>query len=206
MYIASLFTQAGVMKYPILICSIVGLAIIIEKFLVLYVFTFRRSTYERLKVQLLEHGPAKTADLLGVKSDPISRLFRKVLTHTHQTEAHLQEAIQTETAALSQYWDRYLNYLFALISIAPMLGLFGTVIGLIRIFRAFSIGAEGQLVLLSSGISIALITTAAGIGLAIPFTLFFHIYTRRVEENLLRVESAVNDLYESANRGDGHRH
>ena len=95
--------------------------------------------------------------------------------------------------------ERYLNTLGTVAAITPLLGLLGTVIGMIDVFAAISIEGTGNTQVLSGGISVALITTATGLTVAIPSLFFYRFFQRKVDELVIGMEQEALKLVEVLN-------
>jgi biopolymer transport protein ExbB len=90
--------------------------------------------------------------------------------------------------------DRYLNVLATIVTVSPLLGLLGTILGLIRIFHAVAGDQMGSTAALSGGIAIALITTFTGLAIAIPFLVIYNGFSTRVEAVINEIELRVTEL------------
>lgn len=198
----SIIQAAGWPIWPLIICSIVALALIIERTLSL----------RRLKVAphtLLDEAIAVSARSLP-SAEIIAKLennsalgevlasgFRTLNANPRCDEQELRSAIEGAGRRVAHRLERYLNALATIASAAPLLGLFGTVIGMIEIFgsqggAAAAGGANPAQ--LAHGISIALYNTAFGLIIAIPSLMFWRYFRGRVDEYLLTLELSAEKL------------
>jgi biopolymer transport protein ExbB len=167
-------------------CSVFSGAVILERYFHLRQFDFdREELLERIR-KLLSDGKKESA-LTHCKElePPIGKILAYLLQPTPQDRAagreHLERLafrlIRTETATM----NRYLVSLGTIGSVAPFVGLFGTVVGIIHAFRAISENAGGGPAVVANGIAEALITTALGLFVAIPAVVAYNGYGRKVE-------------------------
>ncbi len=186
------FVKGGPIMYPLLICSIVAVAGIIERF----VFWFReRGTFEPERLHkilhLSERGLFEEAAALARESrDAVARILLNGLAHHHfSLEGALEVAIQAELKRMK----RYLPVLDTLITVAPLLGIFGTVTGILTAFGAL----EGRIPdpkVVSAGIAEAVITTVAGLAIAIPTVVAYNYPCARVEDAAGRISTHVTNF------------
>jgi biopolymer transport protein ExbB len=184
-----LFQMGGALMYPILICSIIALAIFLD----------RVWTYQSLKrssaplfnevVRLVRAGQCEQAlQLCQQQGTPMGRILQVPLRHQGASRAHLktlaEEVGHRETAAL----ERYLGLLGTIATISPLLGLLGTVLGMIRAFTVIASEGVGTPATLGGGISEALLTTAAGLSVAVPTILLHKYLSSRVDNSILEME------------------
>jgi biopolymer transport protein ExbB len=122
----------------------------------------------------------------------------------------MKEAIEEVAGHVVHELERYLNTLGTVAAITPLLGLLGTVVGMIRVFTAIKLEGTGNSAVLAGGISEALITTAAGLTVAIPSLFFYRFFQRRVDELVVHMEQEAIKLVEVMNserfeRAEGRR-
>jgi len=175
--------EGGLLMWPIILCSVVSLAIIVERFWAL------RSSHIIPK-QLVSQvwGWVKNSQLDARKlkelktGSPLGKVLAAGLVNTKHGREIMKESIQEVASHEVHEMERYMTVLGSIAAIAPLLGLLGTVFGMIRVFTAIVLQGTGNAAVLAGGISEALLTTAAGLCVAIP-SLFFHRFlTRRIEE------------------------
>jgi len=187
--VIDLFVKGGPLMYAILGCSVIAWAIFFER---LWCFHRAQRHMEPLTTEVLSLCRAdkieQAATLCDSRGGVLARLLVPVLTRAEQDrdqiKAQLEEVAAREVAAL----DRYLGLLGTIATIAPLLGLLGTVIGMIRAFNVIAAEGVGTPATLGGGISEALITTAAGLSVAVPVILLHRYLTSRVDRLTLELE------------------
>jgi biopolymer transport protein ExbB len=182
-----LVIAGGWLMLPIILCSVVAMAIIIER-----LWTLRQSRVvpENLVSQvwkLHSDGQMTPDNITALKaSSPLGCILSSGLINREHSREIMKEAIEEVGRQVVHDLERYLNTLGTIASISPLLGLLGTVIGMIKVFSAITLVGVGDPTVLAGGISEALITTAAGLSVAIP-TLMFHRYLSGKVERLVVV-------------------
>ncbi len=186
--------DAGWPIWPLLATSILALALVIERGL-----SLRRSRVmppELLsEAQALARRPELGVDLLQrlEQHSPLGQILAAGLRHRHQPRADIAVALEDAGRRVAHELQRYLGGLGTIAAVAPLMGLFGTVIGMIEIFAAWSpTGSDPAQ--LARGISIALYNTALGILVAIPAVIFQRWYRARVNDYILEMESVAGRL------------
>ncbi len=197
----SIIQAAGWPIWPLILCSVVALTIIIERLITL------RPT-QIAPNNLLEEVIAVTRSSLP-SNDVVDKLasnsllggvfatgLRSVIAEPRITEVVVRQTFENAGRIALHRLERYLNTLGTIAAAAPLLGLFGTVIGMIEIFgsQAPAAGAGGNPQLLAHGISIALYNTAFGLMIAIPSLMFYRYFRGRVDEYQLTMELAAERL------------
>ncbi len=187
--------------WPLLLCSIIALAIIAERF---WSLQKRNVAPADLLQQVLDHEKANRVsdDLLKllVKSSPLGRLFAVGLVNRDHGREIMKEAIEEEGSIVVHELDRYLNTLGTIAAITPLLGLLGTVIGMIQVFTSITpevmTQGIGDPTVLAAGISKALITTAAGLAIGIPALMFHRYFKGKVHALTVAMEQQSIKLVE----------
>ncbi|MEM6709017.1 MAG: MotA/TolQ/ExbB proton channel family protein, partial [Pseudomonadota bacterium] len=127
-------------------------------------------------------------------SSPLGQVFAAGLSNARRGRDIMKEAMEEAAGQVGHDLERYLTALGVIASIAPLLGLLGTVVGMIEVFRALLLEGAGNANLLAGGISQALITTAAGLSVAIPAMIFHRFFLRRVDELMVSMEQEASKL------------
>ncbi len=187
--------------WPLLICSIIALAIVAERF---WSLQKRNVAPAELLQQVLDHEKANrvSEDLLKllVKSSPLGRLFAVGLVNRDHGREIMKEAIEEEGSIVVHELDRYLNTLGTIAAITPLLGLLGTVIGMIQVFTSITPEVMSQGIgdptILAAGISKALITTATGLSIGIPALMFHRYFKGKVHALTVEMEQQSVKLVE----------
>ncbi|MCZ6670025.1 MAG: MotA/TolQ/ExbB proton channel family protein [Acidobacteria bacterium] len=198
------FQRGGLLIYPLLACSVVALAIIIER-----LFHFRgdrrrnQESYEII-IPLVEGGLfQKARDACVRKPGIFTNIILAALDVRSQGRDEVKEAILDAGRQEIPKLERHLVFLGTIAGITPLLGLLGTVSGMIKIFSVIAELGVGQANALSEGISEALYTTALGLSVAIP-ALVMHNYLREKAENsILDIEKRTIQVMNHLFRKDG---
>ncbi|NMT63923.1 MotA/TolQ/ExbB proton channel family protein [Marinobacter orientalis] len=192
-----LLKAGGILMVPILACSILALAIILERF-----WTLRpsRITPQHTINELWRW--IKKKELNGRKlkalqaSSPLGRILAGGLMNAKHGREIMKESIEHEASQVIHDLERFLNPLGTVATITPLLGLLGTVIGMIKVFAEIQLAGVGDAGNLAGGISEALITTASGLSVAIPALIFHRYFIRRVDELVVGMEQEAIKLVE----------
>lgn len=184
-----IFIKGGPLMYPILACSVLALAIFLERF-----WTYLRvSKGLHLLVRDVEGLVLKErideAIIVCQRSGtPLARILIAALRNAGKPREQLKVAVEEVGAREAPPLERYLGLLGIIASIAPLLGLLGTVFGMIEAFNVIALQGHGTPATLGGGISEALITTAAGLTVAIPILLAHKYLSSRADRMLLDME------------------
>jgi biopolymer transport protein ExbB len=192
-----LVKAGGWMMLPIVLCSVVALAIIAER---LWTLRPSRVTPPHLLGQVwrwIQDKQLNSDKLKELRAEsPLGQILAAGLANSKHGREVMKECIEEAAARVIHDLERYLNALGTIAGIAPLLGLLGTVLGMIEIFSSFMGSGMANAPQLAGGISTALITTAAGLFVAIP-ALFFHRYLqRRIDELVVGMEQEAIKLVE----------
>ena len=194
----SIIQAAGWPIWPLLICSIAALALVIERFSSLRIARVAptRLLDEVISVTRAHLPAAEVVNKLhenSVLGTVLAAGLRAVIAEPRITEAGLRAAFESAGRAAVHRLERYLNTLGTIASAAPLLGLMGTVIGMIEIFGSQAPSGSNP-VMLAHGISIALYNTAFGLMIAIPTLMFYRYFRGLVDAYTLDMEQASDRL------------
>ena len=185
------------MMLPIILCSIAAAGIIAER---LWTLRPARITPSHLLGQVWLWIKDKQLNSQKLKelraSSPLGEILAAGLANSKHGREIMKECIEEAAARVIHELERYLNALGTIAGIAPLLGLLGTVLGMIDIFSAFIGTNMANAAQLAGGISKALITTAAGLFVAIPALFFHRFLQRRVDELVVGMEQEAIKLVE----------
>ena len=192
----ALIVQGGVLLIPILLLSLAAVFLIVERGL--FYWQQRTSGAESTEevLALLTHTPPpQLAATLRRGRSPQARIIAAALDRGQlladpEQRRTLDHLVLTEIAAL----ERYVAYLQNIANVATLLGLLGTVVGMIAAFVGMRSTGSTDLTILSGGIAQALITTAAGLAVAIPSTLCHHLFVNHVQRTVARLNIAVSEI------------
>lgn len=196
----------GWLMWPILACSVIATAIVIERAL-----TLRRGRIMPDKLvtriwQLYRQGQLTEERIEEIReASPLGRMLAAGLANRNHSREVMKEAIGDAGRHVVAQLGRYLNTLGTIASVAPLVGLLGTVFGMIDIFGVIMNVGTGNAGLLAGGISTALLTTAAGLSVAIPTLLFHRFLESKVDRIALDMEEQALRLVEvlKGEREDG---
>ncbi|ACD82974.1 MotA/TolQ/ExbB proton channel family protein [Candidatus Methylacidiphilum infernorum] len=187
---------SGLFIYPVILCSIVGLAIILERS-----FSLRRSKIipKKLVKAIEELGwgenPEPIEKLCQDQKSPLSRLVYLCLQNMSWSKYENSEALQVKARAEIAQLEKGLVILEIIVGIGPLLGLLGTLSGLITIFGNVGVhGMATQGAAIAHGISEALHTTFAGLGIAVPCLIAHSLFTRKVEAYAVEMETLCSEF------------
>lgn len=192
-----LVRAGGWLMLPILACSVIAMAIVMER---LWTLRRRRVMPDRLVVGVRQwHGREKlTAEDLAQVRDgsPLGRVLTAGLVNRGYFREVMKEAIQDTGRQVVAELGRYIGALGTIASVTPLLGLLGTVIGMIEVFGVIVDAGVGDPGVLAGGISKALITTAAGLSVAIPALMFHRYFNGKLDELAMGMEEQALALVE----------
>lgn len=192
-----LLKPGGIVMFPLLLCSVLALAIIIERFWTLRVSRLApKSLVQDLwaSIRKKELNARKIKELKEMA--PLGRVLAAGLINAKHGRDIMKESIQEEASHVVHEMERFLTALGTIAVITPLLGLLGTVIGMIKVFAQLQLEGAGNAAALAGGISEALITTAAGMTIAIPALIFHRYFLRRVDEIVVDMEQESLRLVE----------
>lgn len=192
-----LLFKGGYIMVPLLFCSVLSLAIVIERFINLREERIiPRAFFNRIKNLLLEGHINEALAICSRSEKPIAKIIEAGIRKYYYSRDEIREAIEDAGRHESAYLERYLGVLNTIAGIAPLLGLLGTVSGMIKAFNVISIVGVGQPEKLAGGISEALIATAAGLTVAIPTLVFHNYFAERADRLVLEMEKRSIELTE----------
>ena len=192
-----LLKAGGILMVPIVACSILALAIVLERF-----WSLRASRVAPPQSINELWRWIKKKELNGRKlkalqaSSPLGRILAGGLINAKHGREIMKESIEHEASQVIHELERFLNPLGTIATITPLLGLLGTVIGMIKVFAEIQLAGVGNAGNLAGGISEALITTAAGLSVAIPALICHRYFIRRVDELVVNMEQEAIKLVE----------
>lgn len=192
----------GWLMLPIILCSVLAVAITIER---LWTLQRRRVLPKDLVTRVWEWArdrqlDRKHLDILAANS-PMGQVLAAGLANRGQEREVLKEKVQDTGRHVVHELERYLNTLGTIAAISPLLGLLGTVIGMVKVFTAITTAGVGNPGVLAGGISEALITTAAGLSVAIPTLIAYRYLRGRVDALVVEMEKEAMKLVDALHRG-----
>jgi len=202
-----IFINGGPVMYPLLACSIIVLTVIIER--ILFWITLDKNQNHQLVDEVLElcregYWEAVKGKTAGSKDYIIKILITGILHRNFSMIKAMESAAAEEVKRMR----RYMNILDTMITVAPLLGIFGTVIGIILSFEVLGSSGIEHPEAVTAGIAQALITTASGLGIAILTVFPFNYFNSRVENAAISIEKYATSLeivYEKLVRVSGNQ-
>jgi len=200
--VLEIIIAGGWLMAPILLCSTLAVAIIIERF-----WTLRKSkvTPEGLGATVEDWAARHELDQRHFvqlrNGSPLGRIYASALVNRKRSREVIKEAVEDTGRHVIHDLERFLNTLGTIAGISPLLGLLGTVIGMIKVFSVIMISGVGDANVLAGGISQALITTAAGLTVAIPSYFFYRFFRGMVSEYVISMEQKAISLIDCIERG-----
>ena len=195
----SIIQAAGWPIWPLMLCSVVGLALVIERLLSL---RSRRVAPGNLvdEVLAVSRNNLPAMDVVNklaansVLGQVLAAGMRAMIKDPRLGEPALRQIFESAGRGAAHQLERYLNALGTIAAAAPLLGLLGTVVGMIEIFGSQAPTGATNPAALAHGISVALYNTAFGLIIAIPALMFYRYFRGRVDEHLLALEQAAERL------------
>lgn len=193
----ALIESGGWLMAPIIACSVIAVAICLER-----IWTLRTAsvTPTRLLNNLVDafQAGSLSAEELDVIRDrsPLGRIMVAGLKNASHGRDVMKESIEEAASEVIHELERFISPLGTIAAITPLLGLLGTVIGMIKVFNEIMIQGTGNAQVLAGGISEALITTAAGLAVAIPALIFHRFFIRRIDSLVVSMEQQAVKLVE----------
>lgn len=196
--LVTLFVQGGRFMWLLLICSVVAVAVIIERLI-----TLQRARTDVAKLMskiigsLHNDGVDGAIKVCESTRGPIAAIIHAGLTRHHLGTAAIEKAIESAGTIEMSFLERGLIVLASVANIAPMLGFLGTVSGMISAFNAIAAAEQVNAKLVASGISEALITTATGLLIAIPVQAFHNYFVSRIDGFVIEMEESTAELVDT---------
>jgi len=195
--VLELLQAGGWLMLPIMACSVIAMAITVERF---WMLRAKRVLPKHLVAQVwnwVRNHQLDATRLHALRSgSPLGRILAAGLVNIHHDRDIMKEAIQDAGRHVVLELERYLNTLGTIAAISPLLGLQGTVVGMIEMFNILTVQGAANPGALSGGISKALITTAAGLAVAIPTLIVYRYFRGKVELLVIRMEQEATKMVE----------
>ncbi|MFP4066094.1 MAG: MotA/TolQ/ExbB proton channel family protein [Spirochaetaceae bacterium] len=193
----TLLDRGGLILVLIIVLSVIAVVIIVERLLFFRRIRVDESVIiDRLRTTLEKGHYDEALSICENNPSPVTNLMKVGIDKRHQSQETIKAAI-TDAANLEiPHMERYLSFLGTIAHISPLLGLLGTVTGNIRAFGVLGdfASAGGNPALLAQGISEALVTTAAGLIVAIPAIIFYNALVSKVNHRIIQLENRVTEM------------
>lgn len=193
-----LLIAGGWVMWPILACSAIAIAIVLERF-----WSLRRQTVlpENLGDEVRAWATSSRLDPAHIQqlrvNSPLGELLASALDVRHRPREQIKERVEDVGRHVMHQMERFLNTLGTIAAVSPLLGLLGTVFGMIRMFLGILTHGVGDANQLAGGIGEALITTAAGLCVAIPALMFYRYFRGRIAAYVIEMEKQAIALLDA---------
>lgn len=193
-----LFLAGGIMMWPILLCSLLVVGISLERFWTLNPAKLAPKTLLAQVWSWVKNNQLDATKLRELKqSSPLGQILAAGLSNSKHGREVMKESIEEAANQVIHQLERYLSTLSVIANIAPLMGLLGTVLGMIQVFNAIMLQGTGNTGVLAGGISVALYTTVAGLVVAIPATIAHKYFQRRVDAIVVTFEEEAVKLVDA---------
>lgn len=193
----SIIQAAGWPIWPLLLASIIAVALIIERFTALRRSRITPSGLLQSVVADVRQGNVSAEALQRLEAhSPLGRVFAAGLANMQNSREVMKEAIEEAGRGVAHELERFLTTLGTIAAVSPLMGLFGTVVGMIEIFGSPTAGGGNNPQMLAHGISIALYNTGFGLVIAIPAMVFYRHFRALVDSMVIDMELQAVKLVE----------
>lgn len=194
-----IFRAGGPIMWPILLCSIFALAIIIEKLLHLHKISIDVKSFLDSIIEKIKHAHIKEAVSICENTNaPVANILKAGILKYNASRDEIKEAMEDASLYEVPRLERNLSALATIAHISPLLGLLGTVTGMVRAFQVIQVKATSLNPVspgdLAGGIWEALLTTVAGLMVAIPTFVAYNFFVSRVNSMIVNMERAATEL------------
>ncbi len=211
--LVEMLTKGGIVLVVLALCSIIVLKIIVEKWVTLYVLDdnnindMARKVKEYIKEKDFKEAlhvcrnSAYKRYFFTVES-PISSIFIYIFQNVRHTKEELLDLAFTEMDRQMIKLEKGIGVLGTLGNIAPFIGLFGTVLGIIKSFQGLAVNDASNYLLVMDGIAESLIATASGLIVAVPSVIFYNYYMKRIKHSAPAMEKEIKELIYMLKKGE----
>jgi len=189
--VLTIFVKGGPVMWPLLLCSIIALAVIIERVWFLHRARMNIAEFmERINTALASNQLAEATRICEEYRGPLSSIFLAALRKHRRSREEIEKAIESSAGVEVAKMERNLVILATMGKLAPLLGFYGTVTGMISAFESIAKAGMGDPGVVAGGIAEALITTAAGLTIAIPTVFAQYLFMHRINRFVLDMEES----------------
>lgn len=190
--------SGGVLMIPIILCSIAVIAITIERFWTLSPSKIAPRNQLGQVWNLIQNNQMDGDRLKELRrSSPLGRILAAGLSNSRHGREVMKDSVEEAASQVIHEMERFLTTLGTIAAVAPLLGLLGTVFGMITVFNSIMVEGTGNAGVLAGGISQALITTAAGLTVAIPAMISHRFFLRRMDSLVVTMEQEAVKLVDA---------
>lgn len=189
--LGSTLIKGGLLMVPIGICSVLAVAIVLERLIMLrQPRVISPDVLRKVESYLQEGAIAEALEVCRRRASAATRVLHAGIANHLKPKSEIKEIIEDAGRHEVPSLERYLGVLGTIASISPLLGLLGTVTGMIKVFNVIAVQGVGHPGALAGGISEALITTAAGLAVAIPSLVFHNYFISKADAFIIEMEKA----------------
>jgi biopolymer transport protein ExbB len=193
-----IWMDTGFMKWPLSLCLILGIIVIIWKFIDLQAKASQTRRVLKEVDQLLAEGRIREAlDVTRDSNSPAAKILYAGLERHDEGTERVMKAIENQGLIELSRLEKGLVILATLTNIAPLLGFLGTVIGMIIAFQSIEMAGEVEATLVAGGIKVALLTTAAGLVIAIPVSIAHNYFVSRIDSIVIDMEESAQKMIDT---------
>jgi biopolymer transport protein ExbB len=194
----TLFADGGVMMYPLVLCSLIALGVIIAKAWTLYqahhgTARVLQEVAEKAMAGKIDDAMAIAAETPGPAAAILLVGLRRI-RHKRLVQGEIEKAVATTGAIELGFLERGLVILATIANVAPLMGFLGTVAGMILAFGAIERAGDVDPSLVAGGIKVALLTTAAGLIIAIPVNIAYNFFVTRIDRLIMDMEHGAQEI------------
>ncbi len=194
-YLGQMYIKGGICMHPLLLCAVLGLVLIIER---LWTLWRARIDTRNLMIEVVralrQEGPRAAMNACESTRGPVANMLHAGLLRVHRGPEAVEKAIHTAGSVEMAFLERGLLALATISNVAPLLGFLGTVTGMIKAFAAIAAAEQVSAKIVARGIEEALITTAAGLMIAVPVSAFYAYFVLAIDRFVLEMEGASSEL------------
>ncbi|MCZ6632172.1 MAG: MotA/TolQ/ExbB proton channel family protein [bacterium] len=189
-----LFNDGGIFMWPLLFMFFFGIAVALERFWTLSKAHINSKEFiAELQEALKQRGPEGAAEICSNTPGPVASVLHAGLLRLDRGIEHVEKAIEESGAVEMAFLEKGLVWLSTVANVAPLVGFLGTVAGMIQAFNDIAKAGDVDPSIVAGGISVALITTASGLVVAIPIQTLYNYF-------LSKIDKIIIDLQESSNQ------
>lgn len=193
-----IFLAGGMMMWPLLVCSLIVIAVSVERYWTLNPAKIVPKTLLAQVWSWIKNNQLDATKLRELKqSSPLGYILAAGLSNSKHGRDVMKDSVQEAANKVIHDLERYVSTLGTIANLAPLLGLLGTVLGMIEIFNGILLNGTGSTNVLAGGISIALYTTVGGLVVAIPATISHKFFQRRIDSIVVNMEEEAIKLIDA---------
>jgi biopolymer transport protein ExbB len=204
--IAQLWSDTGFMRWPLAFCLLLGIIVIIWKFIDLSAKAAKtRSVLGEVDELLNQHRIREALEVTRDSNTPAAKILYAGLERHDEGTERVMKAIENQGLIELSKLEKGLVILATLTNIAPLLGFLGTVIGMIIAFQSIELAGEVEATLVAGGIKVALLTTAAGLAIAIPVSIGHNYFVSRIDSLVIDMEESAQKMIDALHSMQAHQ-